>query len=398
MAYYVDLDYYDDEAELLVELWAEIENELIEEIAKRVSATGITYTGEFKARQLAEANLLNKRAVQLISEKSGLSNELVEQIIHDVGLDVAERDEYIYRQAAASGQLTFDPLPVDKSPALEKTLEGVIENARSFQDTIRECTAEAQYGLSNLTNTRMMNAGNGKFTLTKAARLEYYNTCNLAFLQVRTGNKTVADATRSACMTLADKGIYITHWESGHNDTIEVSVRRNIRTAMAQTSGKMTLSMMGDYQHDLVEVSSHMGARPSHAVWQGGIYSLTGAEGYENFYEATGYGTLLGLCGVNCRHRFFPYFPGTTPAFEHYDEEENLKAYEITQEQRALERNIRAAKRKEAAAKGLGEDHSEESKTVRSAQAAMRKFIKEHPQTRRRYDREQIYIGKEENK
>lgn len=377
MAYVVN-DYYDDEAELIVELWAEIETELIEEIARRISATGITDTGEFQLRLLEQANLLNKRAVELISQKSGLSEKQVRDLIEKVGLSVVERDEEIYRQAAAMGQLTFyDPLPVDKSPILAVALQSCVDNA--------------EFGLSNLTNTRMIDAGNGMETLTKAARREYYDAVNKAFLEVRTGKSTTPQAVKSACTELASKGIQITHWESGHRDSVDVAVRRNIRTAMAQTSGKMTLASMENYQADLVEVSSHMGARPSHYVWQGQIYSLSGTGGYENFYDATGYGTLLGLCGVNCRHRFFPYFPGTQPSFDKYDEEENKKAYDLSQEQRALEREIRKAKRKEAAAKGAGYDDKDAKAEVRAAQENMRKFIKEHPDMRRMYDREQIY-------
>lgn len=377
MAYVVN-DYYDDEAELIVELWAEIETELIEEISRRISATGITDTGEFQLRLLEQANLLNKRAVELISQKSGLSEKQVRDLIEKVGLSVVERDEEIYRQAAAMGQLTFyDPLPVDKSPILAVALQSCVDNA--------------EFGLSNLTNTRMIDAGNGMETLTKAARREYYDAVNKAFLEVRTGKSTTPQAVKSACTELASKGIQITHWESGHRDSVDVAVRRNIRTAMAQTSGKMTLASMENYQADLVEVSSHMGARPSHYVWQGQIYSLSGTGGYENFYDATGYGTLLGLCGVNCRHRFFPYFPGTQPSFDKYDEEENKKAYDLSQEQRALEREIRKAKRKEAAAKGAGYDDKDAKAEVRAAQENMRKFIKEHPDMRRMYDREQIY-------
>lgn len=379
MAYYVNEPYSDDLAETLVEMWARIEAQLIEEIAKRINETGITATGEFRAHMLQEANLLNRRAVEIISEKTGIHEDIIEQVINSTGLTVVQRDEEIYRQAIAAGQLTIDPLPVTQSPRLQVALQGCYDNAI--------------FGLSNLTNTRMIDAGNGMETLTKAARREYYDAVNMAFLEVRMGNKSTPEATKSACERLAERGIRITHWESGHRDTIEVAVRRNIRTAIAQTSGAMTLARMADYKSDLVEVSSHIGARPTHAVWQGGIYSLTGTGGYENFYDATGYGEMLGLCGINCRHRFFPYFPGTTPSFEHYDEEENLKAYNKTQHQRGLERKIRKAKREEAAMRGMGDEEGQKAARtkVRAAQADMREWLRQNPEMRRMYDREAIY-------
>jgi hypothetical protein len=101
---------------------------------------------------------------------------------------------------------------------------------------------------------------------------------------------------------------------------------------------------MDEFNVDLILVSSHLGARPSHQVWQGKVYSRTG-NGYPDFEESTGYGTVSGLCGANCRHHISPYFEGQRNPFEDYDSEENLKQYELEQRQRTLERRIRHTKR-----------------------------------------------------
>ena len=288
-------------------------------------------------------------------------------------------DEKIYRQALETGQLTTEPLPLDKSPRLQVAIDACVENA--------------EFGLSNLTNTRMDYAMNGWETLTHATSREYYNATNAGFLAMRTGEKSLDQAVYSSCRSLIDKGISIVHWESGHTDSIEVAVRRNIRTAIAQTSGKMTLARMEDYQSDLVEVSSHFGARPEHAEWQGQIFSLTGSNGYENFYDVTEYGDVAGLCGINCRHRFFPYFPGTSPSFDKYDEEENKAQYEKTQTQRAYERAIRKAKRELAVAEGAGLDTKEAEAKVREKQKAIRDWLDkpENQDLPRRYENERIY-------
>lgn len=377
MAYFANTKYYDDLAETVVEIWAKVEEELIKEIARRVTALGITYTGEYKARLLAEANLLNDRAVELISQYSGISEKQIREVIQKAGLDVVKRDEEIYRQAVETGQTTIEPLPVNQSPRMQAAMNSCVDNAI--------------FGLSNLTATRMIDCANGMESLTKSTRRAYYNAVNRAFLEVRVGGKTTAQAVKQSCMELARQGIQVMHWESGHTDRIEVAARRNIRTAIAQTGGKMTMARMDDYKTDLVEVSSHIGARPSHWVWQGQIYSRSGSGGYPNFYEKTEYGTLLGLCGVNCRHQFFPYFAGTKPSFEQYDEEKNREAYEKTQQQRALERKIRQAKLDKAAAEGLGEDVKPYNAKVRAAQKNMRDWLDKNPEMRRMYDREQIY-------
>lgn len=73
---------------------------------------------------------------------------------------------------------------------------------------------------------------------------------------------------------------------------------------------------------------------------------------YKDFVSTTGYGTGGGLCGYNCRHTFYPYWPGisepnTWPP-EPAPKTINGKTYtyyEATQQQRKMERNIRAMKR-----------------------------------------------------
>lgn len=377
----IDEFYYDDLAETMVELWSEIENELIEEIARRIKKSlRVTSTAEFELTKLEQANLLNKRAVDIISKKAGISRREIERLIRQSGFSIVNQDEEIYRLAIESGQLTIEALPIDMSPRLQTAIQSCIDNA--------------QFGLSNLTNTRMMDAGNGMETLTKAARREYYNAVNKAFLSVRTGAMTTPAAVKASCIELAQKGISVTHWESGHTDRLEVAVRRNIKTSMAQTAAQMTLARMQDYQHDLVEVSAHWGARPSHFIWQGKVYSLTGSEGYENFYDVTGYGTGAGLCGYNCRHRFYPYFPGIKTVYPEYDEGKNRIHYENTQKQRYYERQIRAAKREKAALEGTGASEADiksANAKIRGKQKDLRNYLAEHPELARDYSREQVY-------
>ena len=108
---------------------------------------------------------------------------------------------------------------------------------------------------------------------------------------------------------------------------------------------------------EYVETSAHAGARPSHQTWQGKQFKVNGeAPGYPNFALATGYGTVTGLCGANCRHSYYPYFPGySTPAYTRqqlanidpppfWHEGKRYTAYDATQMQRKFERNIRASR------------------------------------------------------
>jgi hypothetical protein len=118
-------------------------------------------------------------------------------------------------------------------------------------------------------------------------------------------------------------------------------------------------------------VTAHAGARTTHAVWQGGWYSLSGdtAEYYPNLERITGYGSVTGLKGANCRHDFYPVIPGiseptyTKEQLANIDpppqtvkvggKDVELTYYELTQHQRAYERSIRARRRDVAAASGI---------------------------------------------
>ncbi len=171
---------------------------------------------------------------------------------------------------------------------------------------------------------------------------------DLAYLQISTGAFTPQKAIRQAVKSIADDGIKAFRYNSGHNDQIDVAVRRAVVTGVNQVTGKLQIMRMDEMDCDLVEVTSHFGARPSHADWQGQIYSRSGtSRKYRDFEDSTGYGTGDGLKGWNCYHDFYAYFEGlSSPSFTEYDKEANDKAYEIGQEQRKLERAIRVEKKR----------------------------------------------------
>jgi hypothetical protein len=61
---------------------------------------------------------------------------------------------------------------------------------------------------------------------------------------------------------------------SVHTDTIETATLRCIRTGVSQATAQITAARMREMGVNLVLVSSHNGARPEHAEWQGKVYSI----------------------------------------------------------------------------------------------------------------------------
>lgn len=147
--------------------------------------------------------------------------------------------------------------------------------------------------------------------------------------------------------------------------SLEGTVRRDTLTAVNKLANKSSETLCEELGAEYVEISSHLGARThptnpiaNHAGWQGKVFKIDGSDKkYPNLKESTGYpDDILGLGGVNCRHRMFPFLPGiSTPNPIRFNEEENRRVYELTQKQRSMERRMRQLKKEQAAAKAIGD-------------------------------------------
>ena len=202
---------------------------------------------------------------------------------------------------------------------------------------------------------------------------------------------------------MADQGITGATYRRGNRYvkySIEGTVRRDTITAVNQLANKGAEKITKEIGAKYVEVSAHIGARVSvdpianHAGWQGKVYKLEGSDkDYPNLTESTGYpDDILGLGGVNCRHRMFPFFPGiSVPNPHQIDEEENKKVYEATQKQRAMERSIRAIKKRLIVTKASSDKNLAKAyrKRLTEKQAEREQFCKKNG-LRRQTEREMV--------
>lgn len=182
-------------------------------------------------------------------------------------------------------------------------------------------------------------------------------------------------------------------YPSGHTDSLEVACRRAVLTGVNQTAAKLQLARADEMGCEFVEVTAHGGARPEHAAWQGKVYHRGGpitykGRHYEGFEVATGYGTGPGLCGWNCRHNFFPFFPGISqPAYDAGTLEalsaKNIEyngqmysQYEVNQLQRGLERRVRDAKKQYLAEDAAGVDTAQSAARLASSRQQLKAFTR----------------------
>lgn len=275
-----------------------------------------------------------------IKRWTALADDEIRRIFEAAGMKAWEADAAFYREKG------IDPVPLLKDEGLMQVLI--------------DCYQRTSGEVSNFCRT-----------IAGASQQRFIAVCDNAHLKVQSGAESYSAAMVEAVNELAQNQLKV-KYPSGHVDTIETAVLRCIRTGTAQASGNMTIQSMQDNGWDLIRVSAHIGARygdggenpGNHAWWQGKLYSLSGTgDKYPPFRKTTGYGTGEGLSGWNCRHSFGPGDPDHNP-FKDFDAEENKKAYDLSQQQRSMERAIRKTKHKlialESAADACTDDDARE--------------------------------------
>ena len=314
-------------------------DDIITDAARRIIKTKtITETVNWQVQKLQQLGAYHDYVLQELSKAVRMSQDDLLKLFNDVAVETLRTDDKIYRAAG------YDPLPLK-------------ENAY-MQNLIWTSVNRTNGTLENLTRT----------TANTAAR-QFEGILDQAHFRLASGAFSLQEVVRWGVKDLAGKGIASILYPSGHIDYCDVAFRRATITGLNQAGLALQERRTEEMGCDYVETTAHAGARPSHALWQGRVFKLHGSEpGYPNFYEETGYGTGAGLGGWNCRHGFYPFFPGLSePANtkEYLDElntatvtynGKKMSMYDATQVQRSMERNIRRWKREYNALSKNGQD------------------------------------------
>jgi len=337
--------------EELAELYRALEDTMLDEICSRLKL----------ADQLNEVTVQNIRALRshgidlkdiekAIRKTSGISEKKLQELLDDV----VERNQKYYTDLINLAHITQP------------------ETLMSIEDTwaIYEQTKQT---MRNLTRSMGFLVDAGRTILPPAKAYQW--ALDNATMQIQSGAISYNQAIKTAVKQLADSGLKVVDYESGHRDQIDVAVRRAVMTGVNQICAKYTEQSAEYLETPYFEVSAHSGARDkpgpspwsSHKDWQGKVYSIRAGDIYPNIYEVCGLGTVDGLEGANCRHRRFPWVEGvsertyTDKQLKHIDnglgctfDGKSYTAYEATQMQRRVERTIRKIKREKAAYRAAG--------------------------------------------
>ena len=335
-------DLLDALPEELAELFRALEITLLEEICSRLKASDqLNEVTVQDIRALRSHGIDLKEIEKAIRKTSGISETKLNELLDDV----VERNQKYYTELIDLAHITQPETLVDAA-------EVAAIRAQTL-DTLRNLTASMGF---------LVDAGRTMLPPAKA----YQWALDNATMQIQSGAINYNQAIKTAVKQLADSGLKVVDYESGHRDQIDVAARRAVMTGVNQICAKYTKQSAQYLETPYFEVSAHAGARDkpgpspwsSHKDWQGKVYSIHANDIYPNIYEVCGLGAVDGLEGANCRHRRNVWVEGvsertyTDEQLEHIDDDlgcefdgKEYTAYEATQMQRRVERQIIKQKR-----------------------------------------------------
>jgi len=354
--------------EELAELYRSLESQLLDEICSRLNLADQLNEVTVQAMRTLRAHGISQQEIErAIRRTTNISEKKLTELLDDV----VERNQQYY------------------SELIDITGVTAPQTLLSIEDTyaIYEQTRKA---FRNIAQSMAFLVDNGR-TLLAPARAYQWALDN-AVLQVQSGAISYNQAIRYAVKQLADSGIRVTDYESGHRDQIDVAVRRAVMSGVSQLCDKYSDQSAEYLDTRYFEISAHIGARDkpgpnpwsAHILWQGKVFYLSDhgerdpLGKYPDLVENTGYGYVDGLSGANCRHKKYPWIEGvsertyTDEQLAHIDdghdvdfEGKHYTAYEATQKQRQIERTIRKLKREQTAYKAAGLTEEEQAVTAR---------------------------------
>lgn len=322
---------------------------------------------EYQAKMLSKMGQVTRESVDIIMDGLGGADAALRETLEAAITEALKDTEPALRKAARKGLLQgAGMLPPEVVPS----------QMQAFQAYYRQSADKL-----NLVNTVMLESTQEAYRATVADVAQKIQRTQ-SILNTETGNVVSGvsswnEAMRQAVERMVENGLtgFVDHGD--HHWSPEAYAAMDIRTTAANAARAAVWERNEDYGNDLYQVSSHVGARPLCYPWQGKVISRTDNErDVEDFHgetihviaqSSTSYGQPAGLFGINCRHYPSTFIPGmSTVVGEPVDEEENERIYQLTQQQRAMERKIRGYRLNEATLKAQGAPRDEILKAHRA--------------------------------
>lgn len=330
----------------LSDLYTGLETDLLANIAAFLTAEQADMpSAQWKIQMLAQLGALDRKNLRTITQYVKNVPRMLQDTLQAGVLSALEDLEPGFRQMVLDGILHGTDTPVEDTMA--RALKAYARQARKSMNMVNTVM---RYKARDAAHKAIND------TAELADKQEFLNALNKAAGKTVSGIESRQAAMRQCIKEMTDKGIPAFVDKRGREWSPEAYVNMAIRTTAANTAQQAQFDRMDDYGLNLVEVSSHSGARPKCAKDQGKIFNRSGGGGYTTdlhgrkiryyAWSESSYGEPDGILGINCGHQIYPFTPGVS--YQTYfpePEEENAEAYKKSQQQRELERRVRKSKR-----------------------------------------------------
>ena len=325
----------------------DLEQMILEDIVRRIKKAGkITSTADWQINRLQIIGYSSEDIEKMIKTALNLSYPEVFELYDKVIDWEYVRNKDIYEQINA------EYIPYEDNKELQQLADGFIQQSN---DDLRNVTKSMGF---------YVDYGGGRLVMTPLSDI-YQGYLDKAITGVVYGAFDYNTMIRKVVTQLTNSGLRSIDYTSGWHSRVDVAARRAVMTGVSQLTGKISEMNADKLGTEHYEVAWHAGARPSHAVWQGKVWSK------EQLVTVCGLGTATGLLGANCYHEYYPFVKGVSERnwSDAWLAEQNRKEsipktfngkeytlYEARQQQRKMETAMRAQREKAVLLKQGGAD------------------------------------------
>lgn len=375
-------DYKEKIASKIAARYIGLEERILQDIARRIKKTGeITSTADWQINRLRILGYSSEDIEREIKKTLDASYpEMFE--LYDKVIDW----EYV-RNKDVYEQINAEFIPYEENRQLQHITDAIIQ--KSLED-LENVTRSLGFYLDY----------NGRKVLTPLSQV-YTNYLDNACFDIVTGAFDYGSVLRRVVTQLTNSGLRKIEYGSGYASRVEVAARRAVMTGVANLTGEIADYNAKKLGTEYFEVEWHAGARPTHAVWQGQVWTK------EQLYSVCGLGTVTGLLGANCYHTYYPFFPGISERnwSDDWLEEQNRKEskpkefrgkeyalYEAKQRQRQMETAMRAQREKVQMLQNGGADRQEVMLQKAKYQGQLNEYAAFSRKMGLKEERERIYL------
>jgi len=321
-----------------------------------------------------------------------MENEILDLIIKNIKSGNMESATWLTSKLKEQSMISNQTNVIIKKyiPKITNSINDDVSNEikKVYLNTLKDLNiTNVDYGAFKTVLEQYSSTLINSFNITSAGLIQnapnvFIESANKASVLLSSGTVSSDKAMSMLVKDWTNKGIPAIVDKGGRTWNSYTYASNILRTTNRNITTDVQTKTFDEYDIDLVEISSHSGARPSCEPYQGKIYSRSGKSKKFPPLSSTSIGEIAGLLGINCGHTMYPYIEGTKKTYDTYPKKENDEIYKESQKQRYLENSIRKSKQELNLAQKAGLDVAPYKKAVSDKQAKMREFIKDTGRTR----------------